>query len=260
VYANFKSAEGAQQAVTTLRCWLDERTWRDAQNIQVYVLVDGLADEHRASGRGAMATSCSPALSKASPSSPSSPCTEAPVPSQPPRGACGRGDQSPKIAERSGCSSADEQTGSGSTRCDAGGASSAQQGLIANSFIPLLRWISSGKWSKKRESICSSTLSATTRTISSTSLSRSSHARSAINGSRRYALSAWASITIQCNARPPTVSGRSSRWRTRENCWSSATSSKPTRLQGEQGVRATGQRPTRRLQRLRCTAGRVGDG
>jgi hypothetical protein len=35
------------------------------------------------------------------------------VPSQPPRGACGRGDQSPKIAERSGCSSADEQTGSG---------------------------------------------------------------------------------------------------------------------------------------------------
>ena len=104
VYANFKSAEGAQQAVTTLRCWLVKRTWRGAQNIQVYVKAEGLADEHRASVRGAMATTCSSALSKASPSSPSSPSTEAPVPSPPPRGACGRGAQSQEIAERAGCS------------------------------------------------------------------------------------------------------------------------------------------------------------
>ncbi len=102
VYANFKSAEGAQQAVETLRCWLVKRTWRDAQNIQVYVKAEG--HERRASERGAMATACSPALSKASPSAPSSPSAEAPVPSPPPRGACGRGAQSPtlEIAERAG--------------------------------------------------------------------------------------------------------------------------------------------------------------
>ena len=41
VYANFKGAESAREAVAALQRWLGERTWPGAQYIQVYVKADG---------------------------------------------------------------------------------------------------------------------------------------------------------------------------------------------------------------------------